>query len=340
MQLSLKFQDFLLFVIKMIQLKKKVTLKKKIESPSEAVPPIVSLKKKSADGVVPPVTPPVSSSSVNNSSDTNCNSNTNSSGSANGGGRKKGLWLAVLLLLLFVLGGYYFAAGDKKTSDNLVTESSEIENIGSTSDALANVDSVDEKSSETSITNGQPNEVPAEQVNDASSEASSETSAKDTPKTQSDITEKSDNPSDKATLVSPSSSTELAQEHTGKISSVRNEEQLMARVKKETVIQMVSDSHIVCLFDFDSCDIVSCDVLERVVKDVQGNNKKVVVKAYADVVGDADYNQYLSERRAKAVCDYFIKRGIDATIIEANGFGESTEYASDAENRRADIVIE
>ncbi len=68
-----------------------------------------------------------------------------------------------------------------------------------------------------------------------------------------------------------------------------------------------------------------------------------------DVVGHTDsrlsdsYNQALSERRARAVVDYLISRGIPASSLNARGMGERSPVASNdtregrARNRRVEI---
>jgi OOP family OmpA-OmpF porin len=70
------------------------------------------------------------------------------------------------------------------------------------------------------------------------------------------------------------------------------------------------------------------------------------VIGYTDSVGDAEYNQKLSERRARAVADYLIKQ--DPTRVEfvlAMGKGEQDPIASNdteegrAQNRRVVLQV-
>ena len=73
--------------------------------------------------------------------------------------------------------------------------------------------------------------------------------------------------------------------------------------------------------------------------------KKVTVIGHADSRGRADYNQALSEARAKTVADYLVKNGIDPSIVEYVGAGETQPVASNdtvigrAQNRRVDIDV-
>lgn len=67
------------------------------------------------------------------------------------------------------------------------------------------------------------------------------------------------------------------------------------------------------------------------------------IVGHADSTGEADYNQGLSERRAKAVADYFAQNGISASRFTSSGRGEMDPVASNetrdgrAKNRRVDI---
>ena len=69
------------------------------------------------------------------------------------------------------------------------------------------------------------------------------------------------------------------------------------------------------------------------------------VDGHTDSVGDDDYNQALSERRAESVRTYLIQRGIPTTGITAQGYGESQPVASNdipagrQQNRRVELVV-
>src|SRR5213592_4091895 len=67
---------------------------------------------------------------------------------------------------------------------------------------------------------------------------------------------------------------------------------------------------------------------------------RVSVEGHTDSIGSDGYNKKLSERRAKAVRDYMVSQGIDASRITTHGFGKSKPIASNetaegrAQNRR------
>ena len=66
---------------------------------------------------------------------------------------------------------------------------------------------------------------------------------------------------------------------------------------------------------------------------------------YTDSMGSEAYNQKLSERRAQAVYQYLVSRGINGSIIDVMGRGELDPVASNeteegrALNRRVDIHV-
>ena len=72
---------------------------------------------------------------------------------------------------------------------------------------------------------------------------------------------------------------------------------------------------------------------------------RIEVQAHTDSQGTEAYNQALSERRAKAVIDYFTERGIDLHRLEAKGYGESVPLESNAtpegraRNRRVELRV-
>ncbi|MCW8831843.1 MAG: OmpA family protein [Colwellia sp.] len=72
----------------------------------------------------------------------------------------------------------------------------------------------------------------------------------------------------------------------------------------------------------------------------------VLVDAYSDSYGGRWSNLKLSERRAAKIRDYFVKNGIDASRIEAKGYGEKRHIASNdttlgrGKNRRVVIQMQ
>ncbi len=74
-------------------------------------------------------------------------------------------------------------------------------------------------------------------------------------------------------------------------------------------------------------------------------DRKVMIEGFTDSRGAEDYNQRLSERRALAVRDALVSKGIDADRIVTRGYGESFPVASNdtaegrQRNRRVEVII-
>ena len=74
--------------------------------------------------------------------------------------------------------------------------------------------------------------------------------------------------------------------------------------------------------------------------------KKLMIEGHTDDVGRAAYNLDLSKRRAAAVKQYFMDKGIDESRLDSEGFGmerpvdPAKTSAARAKNRRVDLLIE
>ncbi len=118
-----------------------------------------------------------------------------------------------------------------------------------------------------------------------------------------------------------------------------------------TLGEDISDKAI-CMFDlkfdFGKATIrnESKKQLDEVVEMLtQFPDMTIQINGHTDNVGNAEFNQKLSEQRAKAVCDYLIKSGIDANRMNYAGKGfelpidtNDTEEGR-ARNRRVEIEI-
>ncbi|MGD8253413.1 MAG: OmpA family protein [Syntrophobacterales bacterium] len=76
---------------------------------------------------------------------------------------------------------------------------------------------------------------------------------------------------------------------------------------------------------------------------MQNPEMKVEVQGHTDNKGSAQYNQWLSEKRAQRVTDYLVSKGIDPSRLEAKGYGLTQPVASNdtaqgrAQNRRVEL---
>ena len=111
-------------------------------------------------------------------------------------------------------------------------------------------------------------------------------------------------------------------------------------------IAVTFDSGI--LFDFDSSELQPAgqqNLRDLVASLEEYQGTEVLVVGHTDSVGDASYNQGLSERRAGAARTFLIGAGLDAGRVRAVGMGETEPIASNdtdagrQENRRVEVAI-
>jgi len=102
------------------------------------------------------------------------------------------------------------------------------------------------------------------------------------------------------------------------------------------------------LFEFDKAALKPGALrgLSPLVDFLKSNpDRHVTLEGHTDSVGSDDYNSRLSRRRAEAVEDYLVDRGISGERIDARGLGEQYPVASNdtqagrLENRRVEIII-
>jgi OOP family OmpA-OmpF porin len=100
------------------------------------------------------------------------------------------------------------------------------------------------------------------------------------------------------------------------------------------------------LFDFDK-SVLRPDgkkSIDDALAKIRGTDVEMVIATgHTDSVGTEQYNQRLSERRAQAVKDYLVSKGVPASKITTIGKGESQPVATNKtkegrqKNRRVDI---
>jgi outer membrane protein OmpA-like peptidoglycan-associated protein len=122
-----------------------------------------------------------------------------------------------------------------------------------------------------------------------------------------------------------------------------------ASVKRETRGMVLTLSGSV-LFVSNKADLLPAaqvrlgGVADALTKD--DTDSKIIVEGHTDSQGGAAYNQDLSERRAQAVREYLVTRGIAADRISSVGFGLTRPVADNgsaegrADNRRVEIVVQ
>ncbi len=110
--------------------------------------------------------------------------------------------------------------------------------------------------------------------------------------------------------------------------------------KEKLVLQGVNFA-----FNSDQLTADSYDDLDKVAESLADwSDVRVRVEGYTDSTGDDQYNLGLSERRARAVRNYLVSKGIAASRLESKGYGEADPVASNAteagraQNRRVELT--
>ena len=100
-------------------------------------------------------------------------------------------------------------------------------------------------------------------------------------------------------------------------------------------------------FDFDRSDLKpeSFEELDRLVNYLQHNQVNIEIGGHTDDQGSDEYNDRLSQNRAKAVYDYIVQHGIDSARLSYHGYGKRQPIADNgteegrAANRRTEFKI-
>lgn len=90
--------------------------------------------------------------------------------------------------------------------------------------------------------------------------------------------------------------------------------------------------------------------LTEVIQLLKDNEISVEIRSHTDSRGSSDYNEELSQKRAKAVYDYLVKNGVNKHRLKYKGYGESKllnkckdgvrcSNSEHAENRRTDFRV-
>jgi outer membrane protein OmpA-like peptidoglycan-associated protein len=102
------------------------------------------------------------------------------------------------------------------------------------------------------------------------------------------------------------------------------------------------------LFDTDQAQLKAgaARTMDRLAEFMQSYpERRVLIEGHTDTRGSDSYNVDLSRRRAAAVADALVERGIPSERIETIGLGEAYPVASNEstagmqENRRVEIVL-
>ena len=117
----------------------------------------------------------------------------------------------------------------------------------------------------------------------------------------------------------------------------------LSKLEKEAVFELENVE-----FEFNKAVLTpkSMEILKPVLATMKENETlEIELSGHTDNIGSKQYNQKLSEARAKAVADYLIKNGIDPKRIKTVGYGFDKPIASNdtpegrQRNRRTEMKI-
>ncbi len=100
-------------------------------------------------------------------------------------------------------------------------------------------------------------------------------------------------------------------------------------------------------FSFDSFAILEGETLklDGIARSMRGSRNTVIIAGFTDERGTEEYNRALGERRAQAVREALIQRGVSAALLQTVSFGEEepadpgSGESAWAKNRRAEFGV-
>ncbi|HLV47383.1 MAG TPA: OmpA family protein [Flavobacterium sp.] len=99
----------------------------------------------------------------------------------------------------------------------------------------------------------------------------------------------------------------------------------MTKSDSNTAKDLINDGYVAVYFDFDKSTPKNTEAVNFILTYLRSNPEATVsVNGFADSVGNADYNQRLSENRAKNVAKLLEQAGVSSDRISVNAKGEDS----------------
>ena len=117
-------------------------------------------------------------------------------------------------------------------------------------------------------------------------------------------------------------------------------------VVRDQIVRLELGSTLLFETDGDVLSARARPYLDALASSLRENlGSEVALVGHTDTVGAEDYNRMLSERRARAVADFLIARGVAQERLHVAGRGEAEPIATNdtaegrAQNRRVEVLI-
>ena len=131
-----------------------------------------------------------------------------------------------------------------------------------------------------------------------------------------------------------------------------NRKKLEDNLNDDVVVDTVPEGLVIrlgeILFNTDSYTLKkdAKDTVDNIINAIKQTypDREIIVEGHTDNTGEANYNQALSEKRAKTVADYILPK-LEHDKLSYRGFGDKEPIASNdnpdgrQKNRRVDIII-
>ncbi|ARO98820.1 Outer membrane protein A precursor [Vibrio alginolyticus] len=126
---------------------------------------------------------------------------------------------------------------------------------------------------------------------------------------------------------------------------VQEVEKVIERTDIEFIEAQLVSERLYLNFAHDSSELINIDKdLNALMDKLADSTGSITVVGYTDSVGNVNYNQKLSYRRAQSVANYLIQRGIPENRIQIFGKGESDPIGDNTtpvgrkKNRRTEVI--
>lgn len=160
------------------------------------------------------------------------------------------------------------------------------------------------------------------------------------------------------TVETDAGSTDITRDREATVVSGRNslpsspkilsEKEIAAKFTPVLTILPEKPLHFILYFKSESTTLnrSSLKVLPKILQAISDrNSQQISVIGHSDTAGDHRYNLQLSKRRARAIRNILIKKGVDASYITSTSHGEQNPLIKTADNvherrnRRVEVVV-